>query len=490
MKNLYLIFLLTFLVTINSQDFQISNMNGYSVDYPHVAFSGNYSSIIFGTNLRYYRFDINGPSTAISEAIIPADNYGPNTTDIAVDPDDPNHIAIAYDDYNYDYDSGISFYASYITESTDGGVVWDEPTLLDTIQYGNSIDNILYNIPRVEFMDGSPMTLWRVHSNSVDTNAIYYGSRYGARNRIDDPTNSDLELAIGLTVEYQPSSAAWWTAISYGKAVNGNVRFYLCHSQGGLPSHDYTELVKDDGQTFLTIDHLTKAFFNPHGTMKYIYSDFAHNPQVSISEDWGSTWRDAGSADPQKYTYIAFDRIAPDYYIKLFLDSNNDIVYYVGKDLISWQYVGKLNSNASVVEGYAGSFLDIACDADNKFIVSAWIDSRTGNDEIFYGKAPLPEITDVQNEKSLPQDFALYQNYPNPFNPTTIIKFGLPESGLVQLTVYNILGEEVAQLVNNEMTTGYHEVNFDSGDLSSGMYIYRINFGNKFTSIKKMLLLK
>lgn len=493
MKKLFLFFLLSIFTVINSQDFQISSMNGYSVDFPHVALGGNYSNIIFGNNFYYYRFDVDGPTSGNVEALEPVDNYSPITTDIAVDPDDPNHIAIAYNDFSPDYISGVAFYACYITESLDGGATWDTPTLLDTIQLGNRIYDLLYNVPRVEFMYGSPTILWRVHSNSVDTNAIYIGSRYGARNRVDDPSNSDMELAIGLTVE--DHNGVWWTAVSYGKEVDGHVMFYLCHSQTGLPSYEYAILVKDNEPSSLNIDHLTKAFVNEFGTMKYIYSDFSHSPQVVTSEDWGTTWTDAGTAASQMAIYIAFERTAPDYYVKLFLDNNSDLVYYVSKDLLAWQYAGKLNSDESAVEAFASAFVDIKCDPDNKFIVSTWRDTRTGNSEIFYGKAPLPEITDVQNEEELAKEFVLYQNYPNPFNPITTIKFTVPENIKherqdVWLSVYDVLGRAVKTLVDQKLQPGNHKVNFDASYLSSGMYFYRIDVGNKFSLIKKMILLK
>lgn len=100
-------------------------------------------------------------------------------------------------------------------------------------------------------------------------------------------------------------------------------------------------------------------------------------------------------------------------------------------------------------------------------------------------------ITSVENNDGrLPSSYSLYQNYPNPFNPTTTIKFGLPEQGFVDLRVYNILGQEVIKLVNRELNAGYHEVNFGSNNLPSGIYIYKINVNGKFNSAKKMLLVK
>jgi len=89
----------------------------------------------------------------------------------------------------------------------------------------------------------------------------------------------------------------------------------------------------------------------------------------------------------------------------------------------------------------------------------------------------------------IPAQFELEQNYPNPFNPSTTIRFTIPEAGLVTLKVYNLLGEEVATLLNEEQTTGVYEVTFDAAQLSSGIYFYTISSGN-FVASKKMILLK
>lgn len=89
----------------------------------------------------------------------------------------------------------------------------------------------------------------------------------------------------------------------------------------------------------------------------------------------------------------------------------------------------------------------------------------------------------------IPTHFRLYQNYPNPFNPTTIIKYQLPEESHVVITLYDMLGREVAELVNKQQAAGYYEFSFDGSELSSGMYIYKITAGS-FTDSKKLLLVK
>ncbi|HAP34937.1 MAG TPA: hypothetical protein DCQ28_02985 [Bacteroidetes bacterium] len=97
-------------------------------------------------------------------------------------------------------------------------------------------------------------------------------------------------------------------------------------------------------------------------------------------------------------------------------------------------------------------------------------------------------VSFVENE-SVPTGFLLEQNFPNPFNPTTIIKYQLPIAGHVSLRVYDILGREVAILINEEQLSGTHSVPFNASSLSSGVYIYRLISGNS-VEMKKMQLIR
>jgi hypothetical protein len=89
----------------------------------------------------------------------------------------------------------------------------------------------------------------------------------------------------------------------------------------------------------------------------------------------------------------------------------------------------------------------------------------------------------------IPTEYSLAQNYPNPFNPVTSIEFGLPEDAKVKVTVYNVLGQMVAELVNADMEAGYHVVHWDGEHAASGVYFYRIE-ANEFTSTRRMVLMK
>jgi len=94
-----------------------------------------------------------------------------------------------------------------------------------------------------------------------------------------------------------------------------------------------------------------------------------------------------------------------------------------------------------------------------------------------------------QGNKNIPSNFNLFQNYPNPFNPTTIISFSIPKGSQVILKIFNILGQEVRTLVNQNESAGTYNVSFNASGLSSGIYFYTLTAGN-FYQVKKMLLLR
>jgi hypothetical protein len=102
---------------------------------------------------------------------------------------------------------------------------------------------------------------------------------------------------------------------------------------------------------------------------------------------------------------------------------------------------------------------------------------------------PGNKIVSVDDSAPLNHEFQLYQNFPNPFNPTTTISFSLPRNETVSLKVYDILGREIASILNNEnLAAGYHEYSFDGENLSSGVYIYSLHTGEKILNGKMTLI--
>ena len=101
---------------------------------------------------------------------------------------------------------------------------------------------------------------------------------------------------------------------------------------------------------------------------------------------------------------------------------------------------------------------------------------------------------EVEVEVSAPKVYQLSQNYPNPFNPATTINFSLASDSKVSLKIFDVIGQEVAQLVNGQLVAGQHNVNFDASSLNSGVYFYKIEAngvdGTSYSSVKKMILTK
>jgi len=100
-------------------------------------------------------------------------------------------------------------------------------------------------------------------------------------------------------------------------------------------------------------------------------------------------------------------------------------------------------------------------------------------------KGPATSVFD----ENQPLVFALAQNYPNPFNPSTRIQYAIPAQAKVVLKIYNVVGQEVATLVDEVLPAGVHSARFDASSLATGVYMYRLTAGD-FTSVKKMMLLK
>ncbi|RMI03315.1 MAG: DNRLRE domain-containing protein [Calditrichaeota bacterium] len=100
-----------------------------------------------------------------------------------------------------------------------------------------------------------------------------------------------------------------------------------------------------------------------------------------------------------------------------------------------------------------------------------------------------PPALEAGESSGVPQEYGLHQNYPNPFNPVTTIRYALPEEQRVRLAVYNMLGQQVAVIVDERQPAGYHQVQFDGRDLASGIYLYKLEAGS-FVGVKKLILLK
>ncbi|MCI0472410.1 MAG: T9SS type A sorting domain-containing protein, partial [Ignavibacteria bacterium] len=150
--------------------------------------------------------------------------------------------------------------------------------------------------------------------------------------------------------------------------------------------------------------------------------------------------------------------------------TQSSAITYVSPKIINFSYTAPASSGtdtlyATVDRGYSGQW--------------AWAPNKG---------IKVYTLSGISNNE-IPVRFFLSQNYPNPFNPVTKINYGITMASVVKVSVYNLLGKEVAVLVNDFQQAGNYYVNFDASNLSSGIYYYRIDAG-EFSEVKKTTLLK
>lgn len=277
-------------------------------------------------------------------------------------------------------------------------------------------------------------------------------------------------------------------------------------------------LTKDDGVTWEQIedpfyhhaDNLVYPIYNlvkhPNGTI------FAQANNGIFQSPTGEFWTYSGFSYGGAMTITSNGTI--------YQGGNND--YYVSTDTgktwqdipftqttLSIQYMFHDAHDAVYIEASDGSksLLYKQTDASNQWTLLGEMNDENGSTfanepqmnsegDIFYlSNGYLYKInsslTSIKKESvsNIPSDFSLSQNYPNPFNPTTTINYSIPSSSFVSLKVYDVLGNEVAILANEEKSPGKYSLAFNASMLSSGIYFYRIQAGD-FMETKKLILLK
>ncbi|MCU0414745.1 MAG: T9SS type A sorting domain-containing protein [Ignavibacteriaceae bacterium] len=165
---------------------------------------------------------------------------------------------------------------------------------------------------------------------------------------------------------------------------------------------------------------------------------------------------------------------------KLIMDQNNNI--YLAAGTLTEMAVCKVNNDGTSAWTVTmpGSYAnDIVLGNDNNVYVVG------GNT----AKINQGAVTSLNDDEATPDVFILEQNYPNPFNPATTISFSIPSSAFTSLKIYDVLGNEVGSLLNDNLIAGYHVVDFKAEGLRSGVYFYKLESGN-YVETKKMILLK
>ena len=178
--------------------------------------------------------------------------------------------------------------------------------------------------------------------------------------------------------------------------------------------------------------------------------------------------------------YFKFDSLAPgSYYV---------VPYLIG-GYSGYRFTTAFVGTDSAINSHVQQVTDSTGKSNVVTLVSGEDYSEMNIGTVQKVTAIVPGLGWDGTNSSIPNSFVLLQNYPNPFNPSTVIRFGLPAHENVTLTIYNILGERVATLLDAELSAGYHSVTFDASKLASGIYIYQLR-GSHVNITKKMMLTK
>jgi len=375
------------------------------------------------------------------------------------------------------YDDRDLNWEIYYKRSTDRGLSWEADTRLTT-NVANS------RLPSVAVSGSTLHVVW--YDERVGNWEIYYkrstdgGSSWGPDTRLtNDPFAS-----------FYPSVA-----------VSGSVVHVVWHDQRDNSGIDeiYYKRSTDGGTSWGADIRLTNNIHNQQypsvtvsGTVVHIvwhdYRDGNSKIYYKRSTDGGSSWgpdtRLTNSISDSWYSSITASGSAVHVVWYDNRDGNDEIYYKRSTDGgSSWGADKQLTSESSF------SFSP-SVTASGSIVHVVWQDYRDGNSEIYYKRDPTGNVTGIESiDSEIPKEFSLSQNYPNPFNPNTTIRFALPKSGFVSLKIYNLLGREVALLVNEEKTYGTYTVTWNASGMPSGVYFYRMQVGS-FIETRKLVFLR
>jgi hypothetical protein len=328
--------------------------------------------------------------------------------------------------------------------------------------------------------------------------ANYTTGKYSVRFKMYIPTGFDgyfntLQEFLG------PSTVNWGMQVYFYAGGTGNIDGGAALAQPFTFTHDTwmdVEVIVDHDNDWAEF-HLNSTLI--HG-WQWSLGTFG-TPQ--INQLGGSNFYghdDPSTVEPAKYyfdDYVLEDLL----WIPVELTSFTANVNTNGDVVLNWETASEINNQMFEIERKAENSEYITIGYVNGYGTTtepqeySYVDENVETGIYFYRLKQIDfqgtyEYSDViELDVKGPSHFALGQNYPNPFNPSTQIEFRIPEAGFVNLAVYNLVGEQVALLVNGQVEAGVHEVTFNSNNLPSGAYFYKLQSGSK-VELKKMLLTK
>ena len=304
-------------------------------------------------------------------------------------------------------------------------------------------------------------------------------------NRIGDEQPAPGELIVYINSDTQPgegvAAEARWPSggpysyantrdqgtSEYGSFLGGTANWKVTFNNGVLPNNvsiDYQVMGIGTDNNFYSYSGFNWTVDASLPVELTTFTAFAKEKEVVLN------WQTA--TEVNNYGFYV-ERLAKSLNSDVNTEQNN----------AAWKSVGFVeghgNSNSPKIYSYSDNSVN-----SGKYLYRL---KQVDND----GSFEYSKVVEVNLE--IPTEFELAQNYPNPFNPTTTIKFSLPEASNIKLTVYNVIGEKITELLNGKMNAGYHSVEFGASSVSkqinSGVYIYSLQTPQKVIN-RKMILMK
>lgn len=394
-------------------------------------------------------------------------------------------ISGIYDIYTIDFVSPTTGWAfiNYITvpggsifKTTDGGNTWTQQgsNITNSISSADMVDaNVGYATlnssgqPIYKTTDGgsnwfsvtTPLNGQIRTIKAIDANLVYIGASSGT-NRLAKTTNGGTNWSnLPLPVTVDVNSLDFMDADT--GYVCGNTVTVVCRTTNGGTSWLFQNVHLP---TLVGVKVLPNDIAFALGTYGSIMRNDPHGfvPVELIS------FNSSVSGNKVTLNWVTATEL-------------NNSGFEIEKSMLpgEWNKIGFVAGSGTTTETRSYSYIDENLDPGTFYYRLKQIDydgSYAYSDEI-------------QVDIVTPFDFALEQNYPNPFNPSTTIKYSVPQNSQVNIKVYNLIGQEVKEIVNEEKSVGKYEINFDATGLSSGIYLVKMQAGT-FTSTIKMTLLK
>lgn len=387
-----------------------------------------------------------------------------------------------------------------IFRSTDGGTSWAGNELkgrdIFSLVTNNEGDIFAGTLGSRLFKNTKGSSGWQQAPAGIICNYIFSLTHHGTSHY------AGTECGVYRTTDEGGSwiniSSGYSTGSTYSVAVNSRGDIFACSDSGIYRSTDGGVVWQESGLRNLNVFSLTVSNLNE------IFAGTKRDG-IFLSTDDGSTWTNIGLVrnDIQTIGVNISGYIFVGVYGGIYRSTDRGATWEKKTIDESYVYVLAFKGSQTV---FAGTYNGVYASYNNgeswtklstaglseTFILSLTFDPQdyllagTYRGGVYRSKQV---ITSIQLSSNMPTAVRLSQNYPNPFNPKTEIRFEVPVSGFVSLKIFNVLGEEVATLVNEKKSPGEYTITWDASNKPSGVYIYRLQL-EKFVAVKKMLLIR